>query len=164
MSEFGDARLPERFWSKAEVYGTCWMWSAYIRSDGYGEFSLNSKPRLAHRVAYEALSGHIPDALCVDHLCRVRCCVNPRHMELVTRGENVLRGVGLPATRARQTHCKNGHPLSGDNLRLNKRRGGQPHRQCKQCRKDWADLNREKLNAKQRAYTARKSEQSQEAI
>ena len=89
---------------------------------------------MAHRVAYEALIGPIPKGLCLDHLCRVRYCVNPAHLEPVTVRENVLRGISPPAVNARKRLCKNGHALSGRNLYL-KTRYGWPGRECRTCKR-----------------------------
>jgi hypothetical protein len=79
------------------------------------------------------LVGPIPDGLVLDHLCRVRNCVRPEHLEVVTFRENVLRGEGSSANRARQTHCYKGHLLEGENVYT-------PHngkRGCKTCRTDY---------------------------
>jgi hypothetical protein len=142
---FGDERLPARFWSKVSPSPDgCWRWTARIRPDGYGEMSVASGSRLAHRIAYVALMG-TPETDTLDHLCRNRWCVNPAHLEPVTRRENVLRGVALPAVRARQTHCKYGHPLSGDNLHLQPR-GNSVQRYCITCRR----RNRMKAYARNR--------------
>jgi len=79
---------------------------------------------------YEALIGPIPEGLVIDHLCRVRNCVNPAHMEPVTNTENVLRGTGPTAVNAQKTHCKHGHPLTPDNLVKRTDR-----RECMECRR-----------------------------
>ena len=108
----------------------CWAWMGGRMKNGYGVFSLQlRKTILAHRFAYEALRGPIPHGLQLDHLCRVRCCVNPDHLECVTRRENILRGVSPAAHNARQTHCALGHPLSNDNLIRD-----DGHRRCLTCR------------------------------
>src|SRR3989304_2992011 len=78
-----------------------------IRS-GYGRVWCNGRMQMVHRLIYEALVGPIPNGLTIDHLCRVRRCVNPDHMEPVTMLVNCLRGEGPTAKQARQTHCKNG--------------------------------------------------------
>lgn len=72
----------------------CWVWQHRIDRTGYGRTRKGSggTNRLAHRVAYENLVGPIPSGLELDHLCRVRACINPKHLEPVTRQENVLRG------------------------------------------------------------------------
>ena len=90
---------------------------------------------LAHRFAYELLRGPIPEGMTIDHLCRTRSCVNPEHFEVVTRGENVLRGVGPPAMNARKTHCAKGHPLVEGNLVLNRLKHG--YRECLICSREY---------------------------
>lgn len=66
----------------------CWIWQRGMYQGGYGHFRDN----YAHRASYEMHVGPIPDGLVIDHLCRVRACVNPSHMEPVTSGENTKRG------------------------------------------------------------------------
>lgn len=113
----------DRFWGKVEKTSSCWLWTA-ARTDGYGRLG----NEYAHRVAYRMLVGPIPLGLQLDHLCRVRHCVNPAHLEPVTQRENVLRGETIVARNAVKTHCPHGHPLSGHNLRL-----FNGHRSCKLC-------------------------------
>ena len=86
----------------------------------------------AHQLAYEAFIGSVPTGLEVDHICRVRDCLNPFHLEAVTHRENVLRGQGRAARQARQTHCLRGHPLAGENLYYNAR---SRRRTCNTCRR-----------------------------
>ena len=93
----------------------CWLWESNLNDKGYGRFYLDGKNVRAHRWAYEHYREPIPVGLDLDHLCRVRCCVNPWHLEPVTKGVNVLRGEGVTARLARQTHCLRGHELSGYN-------------------------------------------------
>lgn len=123
----------------------CWLWQGSISPDnGYGRVFVGSKTdgtnRLAsvHRVAYEAFVGPIPEGLTIDHVkargCRHRHCINPEHLEAVTRGENSLRGDGPAAQNARKTHCNQGHPLSGENVRVTQR----GHRHCRTCERNWA--------------------------
>lgn len=100
----------------------CWLWCGYVMPNGYGQFRTNDSS-LAHRFAYTAHVGPVPDGLDLDHLCRNRWCVNPAHLEPVSRSENLRRGV----RKLQQQTCKNGHPLSGDNLKP----AGQ--RQCRAC-------------------------------
>jgi hypothetical protein len=103
----------ERFWSKVspETSG-CWLWTASLRN-GYGQFHIGGRGMVrAHRWAYELLVAPIPSKLQPDHLCRVRHCVNPLHLELVTSATNTLRGTGPAAINAAKTHCKRGHSLA----------------------------------------------------
>jgi hypothetical protein len=121
---------PERFWAKVDTSGGasgCWLWRV---GDGYAQFYFEGRVQPAHRVAYELVVGPIPDGLELDHLCRNHPCVNPAHMEPVTHQVNVLRGVGITARRAQQTHCLRGHPLSGANLYMRSDGG----RECRACR------------------------------
>jgi hypothetical protein len=73
--------------------GGCWEWRGAITTDGYATLSIAGRTVYAHRFSYESLVGSIPDGLVLDHLCRVRHCVNPQHLEAVSNAENVRRGV-----------------------------------------------------------------------
>ena len=90
----------------------CWLWIANTNHRGYGRFWLRGKMHSAHRVTYKHFVGPIPGGLQLDHLCRVRSCVNPEHLEAVTPKENTLRGVGPTAVNARKTQCPKGHRYS----------------------------------------------------
>lgn len=119
-------RIMRRVDKSAE--GGCWNWLGPKDPDGYGRV-LWPEGRMLHRVVYILSGGHIPPGYEVDHLCRNRACVNPAHMEPVTRKENTMRGVSPQAVNARKTHCVHGHELSGDNVYT---QGGR-RRQCRQC-------------------------------
>jgi hypothetical protein len=84
----------------------CWLWVGVVNAAGYGQ----SGRGYAHRVNYEDTVGPVPEGLELDHLCRVRHCVNPAHLEPVTHAENMRRSV------LARTHCRKGHPYEGDNL------------------------------------------------
>lgn len=106
----------------------CWVWMGTTNNDGYGLVSIKGKTNRAHRVVWERRVGPIPAGMVLDHKCRERSCCNPDHLRLVTWRENALtNSTGWAARHAQQTHCKNGHPLTGDNLLLTKKR-------CRRCR------------------------------
>ncbi len=123
----------ERFWSKVDRRGRydCWPWLATITPQGYGSFAMDGRSHPSHRVAYELLRGPIPDGLVIDHLCRVRHCVNPAHMEPVTNAENIRRGVSPSAIHARVTACPQGHQYTPENTEH--RPSGRRH--CLTCRR-----------------------------
>ena len=90
--------------------GGCWIWRGRTTPQGYGAHGRT----VAHRHVYESSVGQIPDGLELDHLCRVKLCVNPDHLEPVTHAENVRRGTAGAVNRSRmmaRTHCTNGHPF-----------------------------------------------------
>ena len=112
--------LTSRFWDKVHKTSTCWLWTAATNKDtGYGVFNVgNHRTAHAHKLAYLNLVGPVPPGLEIDHVCRVRRCVNPAHMQAVTHRTNDLRGTSIMAENARKTHCVHGHPFAGDNLRV----------------------------------------------
>lgn len=120
--------LPERIADKIvpEPNSGCWLWTGSGNGKGYGQVHWSGGNYRAHRLVYEMLRGPIPEGSHIDHLCRVRCCVNPDHLEPVTHQENVRRG-----SRTTMTHCLRGHPLSGRNVHI--RPNG--NRQCLECRR-----------------------------
>lgn len=129
-------KLEKRFWAKVKIgkLDECWEWTSDIIRCGYGRFEIKKNNKfttvMAHRLAYELLISPIPHGLVIDHLCRNRRCVNPFHLEVVTFKENIRRGEGSAGINARKTHCKYGHPLSGENLYITPSNG---KRQCKIC-------------------------------
>lgn len=137
--------LSARFWTKVDKTGSCWLWTGATtrRGDGYGQIRVGGRLQLAHRVAYELVVGPIPEGMDVDHLCRVRLCVHPLHLEPVPPLENWRRGINFSARNSRKTHCHRGHPLSGDNLRIV---NGGRSRRCLQCKRDSANA----INARRR--------------
>jgi hypothetical protein len=112
------------FWTKVDKADGCWLWTGHTVS-GYGRFKMRNKVHAAHRFAYEHIVGPIPDGLQIDHVCRVRNCVNPDHLEPVTQAENIKRGYF-----ATKPHCPQGHPYAGDNLYV---RPSDNARICRAC-------------------------------
>lgn len=122
----------------------CWRFAG-SKVRGYGQFRYEGRLHLAHRVAYQLLVGPIPEGLQLDHLCRVRDCINPSHLEPVTHAENVRRGIAGEVTRARmlaKTHCAQGHEWNEENT------GRQPGgRKCLACRRAYNRRWRAKQSA-----------------
>lgn len=131
----------------------CWLWMGSVGSHGYGQ--IGKIPELAttvvHKLLYEKKFGPVPKGLELDHLCRIRSCVNPDHLEPVTRRENLRRGISPIARQMQQTECKNGHPLSGDNLVTYRTKYG-IGRRCKICRDAWMLATDEHRKARMRQY------------
>ena|SRR3990167_2421403 len=109
-------RYVQRFWEKVEKTDGCWLWLGYCNPKGYGYYYDGYGTNRVHRFAYRVLVGEIPDDLEIDHLCRVRNCVNPKHLETVTHRVNCRRGVGS------KTHCAQGHEFTPDNTRTYRQR------------------------------------------
>ena len=134
------------FWQRVNKTDTCWLWTACTNHDGYGNFSLHRGGRhwtmRAHRVAYELIVGEIPPGSVLDHICRVRHCVNPEHVRPASNRENVLAGIGRTAINARKTHCKNGHEFTDENTYR------YPTRSIRECRTCRAEANRKRRAAK----------------
>jgi hypothetical protein len=108
--------------------GPCWIFTGRISRDGYGIFDVHSIGVRAHMASYLISTGTLPDGLDLDHLCRVRKCVRPSHLEPVTRQINVLRGVSPVAQQVLVTHCPNGHPYDEQNTYMK-----HGHRGCRVC-------------------------------
>lgn len=139
-----DGPLPE----KRPELGPCWAWTGAKQGSGYGHFRLEGRGIGAHVAAYALMRGSIPEGTELDHLChpgdgscpRVTCrhrlCVNPDHLEPVTRLENQKRGNTWVAAQMAKTHCPKGHEYTPENTRVRIAPSGNPMRSCKKCQKE----------------------------
>lgn len=121
-------RSPEEQLGEPGAPDECWEWQGSRDRDGYGR--VNKK--LVHRIAYEYFVGPIPDGLELDHLCRLRHCWNPAHLEPVTHRVNMMRGRGVGSENAAKTHCVNGHEYTPENTYV----GSNGWRQCRTCNRE----------------------------
>ena len=134
-----------RFWAKVCKTDTCWLWTASLNPRGYGQLMILGKVYRAHRVAYVWANGEPPKGADLDHLCRVRECVNPAHLEAVSHRENLLRApTSWVAIRSRQERCIHGHEFEP-----RVRKGKVIGRFCRTC-----------LYAAKRRYEARKKREA----
>jgi hypothetical protein len=94
----------------------CWIWTYSLNKHGYANLYMGQgRSKMAHILTYELMHGSIPKGFQLDHLCRIRCCINPDHLEAVSPKENVRRGLrGVLYERPKL--CKKGHTLTGENL------------------------------------------------
>ena len=112
----------------------CWLWvSSTHPTLGYAMLRYKSQTLLAHRVSYELHNGSIPDGKVIDHLCRVRCCVNPSHLEAVSQKTNVHRGFSVTKFHGIKTHCAAGHSFDIVNTYIRPDRTGRGCRICRQA-------------------------------
>jgi len=123
LKRFADSIFPE-------PNTGCWLWGGSIAGRGYGTLTTKKKHIYAHRLSYTMYKGAIPEGLTIDHMCNNTYCVNPDHLQVLSLRENVLKNKSGPSENARKTHCKYGHPFSGENLLIEKGR----FRVCRICR------------------------------
>lgn len=119
----------DRVWEK----DGCWLWALGANNAGYATANHMGRKTSAHRLAYEAFVGSIPEGYDVDHLCRHRSCMNPEHLEAVPHRENLLRGNTVIARNLSRTHCPQRHPYDEANTYVVPKTGW---RLCRQCGKD----------------------------
>lgn len=123
------------FYDLVKKTDTCWLWTGHRNKDGYGMY----RGKLAHRIVYIETNGPYPKGLVTDHLCRVRHCVNPDHLEAVTIAENVRRGDVSMLMRLKHLttiRCPQNHLYTSDNLYLENSKDGHVRRHCKTCVKE----------------------------
>lgn len=157
LVEFGDSRLPDRFWNKVQVNEDtgCWEWTAATNGT-YGKWSWKAigirGVLLTHRVAYHYLIAEIPAGAVVRHRCDVPLCVNPAHLELGSQRDNVrdmmTRGRHKTNGFDRKTHCKRGHEFTPENTMRGPRGVG---RRCRTCHYEAGRVNGAKYRAKKRS-------------
>ncbi len=130
----------------------CWIWTGSLTNNGYGRVSVSRKIVVAHKISYLIYRGDIPKGLTLDHLCRVRCCVNPWHLEPVTMRENIMRGESFASKNAKKEFCPAGHQYSGENLAIQVS-GGRKGRYCRECARRKSKIYTQKIaNGRDPAY------------
>jgi HNH endonuclease len=138
--------IDERFWDKVDFEDPifpengCMLWKDGWKSFGYPRFSVGRRGQrknfYAYRWLYEHLNGPLPEGTELDHLCRVRHCVNPNHLEPVPHLENLRRS---PIHSMSKTHCPQGHPYTSENTRIKGTR-----RVCRICESLYRKKKKEK--------------------
>src|SRR5436190_1955012 len=125
--------VADRFWEKVDKNGSdgCWVWTGACHPVGHGRFNVGDQTTVyAHRWAWIAANGPVPDGLVLHHKCFNPPCVNPDHLEPVTHGENLRAGPRGPAFElSRRTHCPQGHEYTPENTVRRKGWG----RACREC-------------------------------
>ncbi len=144
----------EEIMSKVVLADTgCWLYLGTKLFNYYTVFRKGKKLIRSHRWFYETFKGPIPDGLCLDHLCRVRECVNPAHLEPVTIAENKRRGMSPAAINARKTHCPFGHEYTPENTYMNSFTGG---RSCKICVREKSRQYQARMTIERQAKSKRR--------
>lgn len=133
-----------RFESYFDKTGSgCWLWTGGRQISGYGHFTLEFRKQFrAHRFSYELYIGKIPKHLEIDHLCKTRPCVNPKHLEPVTHKQNQERGYW-----ASRKECYNGHLYTDNNIHYAK----DGSRRCRKCSYVWTMKSYRKRKARKKA-------------
>lgn len=124
----------------------CWIYLGYCTPAGYGQVTLNkdegsNRTEYVHRITYKHFIGDIPEGLGLDHLCRIRNCCNPWHLDPVDQKTNTRRGEAPRIVLSKMNVCAEGHDLTHDNTYVDPTTG---FRRCRICR-----------DSKRRAYRLR---------
>ena len=156
--------LEDKFRWLCHIYETneCIVWPWPATDKGYSRFKWNKQVKLSHRVSLELhLGREILDGMFVDHVCRNRACVNPRHLREVTPGVNALENSVSPsAINAAATHCKSGHALTEENTYVFKN----GKRRCRECGVRWAQEEYQRSKKKRDEKRINKSPEEKAAI
>lgn len=131
----------------------CWLWQGHVGKNGYGSISVSGEQFATHVWAYENLVGTVRAGLELDHLCRVRHCCNPEHLEEVTRAINTARGLlGFQLTGL----CRAGlHDMTNPANIYNRPDGGRWCQPCDDIRTTkWRKENRDRINQRKRELRA----------
>jgi hypothetical protein len=124
--------------------GECWLYNGFVERNGYARMTVLGVRYLVHRLAYEAFVGPIPQGYEIDHLCFVRHCCNPDHLEPVTSKTNTMRSQSPARFNAEKTHCAQGHPF--DLLNTIYKVGKHGHqRECRACKLERLKRRRRRL-------------------
>jgi hypothetical protein len=131
--------IDERFWRKVKFEDSvfpengCILWTGGQDGRGYARFCTDAvHQRAAHRWVYERYRGPVPNGMELDHLCRVRHCVNPDHLEPVPHKVNLARSdITVQARLSARTHCINGHEFTPENTFFKRKVRGRRCRICK---------------------------------
>jgi hypothetical protein len=118
----------KRFFSRVQKTDTCWIWTGAKHPAGYGRLMFGGHSTCAHRLSWMLHRGALNQDVTIDHLCHNKLCVNPDHLEPVSRGENARRYM------LSRTHCSNGHAFNKENTAINHN----GHRRCKACARMFA--------------------------
>lgn len=131
---------PERFWTKVDKSGDCWLWTRGVNGKGYGQFQTNMRKALAHRLSLQmAIGRELEPSEMACHRCNNRRCVRPDHLYVGDAKSNVADAIRAgtfsftnQASRARSmTHCQRGHEFSPANTHWDKR----GRRTCRECKR-----------------------------
>lgn len=143
--------IEERFAASYRVdrRSGCWRWTRSLRPNGYSQFKYSrAKNGYGHRFAYEHFVGQVPEGHTLHHTCRHRDCVNPEHLVALPPREHLMQDDTTARRNAEKTHCKRGHELAGENLRMSV----DGKRVCRTCARLWREQHRDERRAYARAY------------
>lgn len=138
------AQIEPIFRQRVEKVGECWIWLGALCGSGYGATYVGRKQYATHRLAYELWIGTIPEGAHILHHCDNKLCVNPKHIYAGTPKQNAQDAARRGLLRNRntnKTHCVRGHAFTEENTRI-RVRGRKRYRDCRQCGKDRARLDR----------------------